>query len=240
MMKKFIVCLLLFFFAKSQAQTLQPKYAAYWGQTIWTYEFFFEDTSFKRTTSGHYGNTVAEGYYKLKKDTVVIGMGYEGIHGTFDQYFLLDGDSCIIELSTKYDYCVNRPKQVNVGGEVLENFEVSRKRDLPINKIVYNVTFEFLEGCETGKGDCKPVTLIRQSLNDSITILYPSGGTQSDVYLLSTDGAPHKVELHDSKTIGKGQLMLDLTGLPDGKYHTGIMSCNLGGRFELNIVTKNK
>lgn len=111
---------------------------------------------------------------------------------------------------------------------------------LQSNKIVYNVTYEFLEGCETGKGDCKPVTLTRKTANDSITLFYPIGGTQSNVYLVSTEDAKQKVELHDSKTIGKGPLKLDLTGLPDGKYRTGIMSCNIGGSFELNIVTKKE
>ena len=47
------------------------------------------------------------------------------------------------------------------------------------NKIVYTVDFNYLEGCETGKGDCKPVTLARHSIQDSIVVIFPAGGTQS-------------------------------------------------------------
>jgi hypothetical protein len=51
------------------------------------------------------------------------------------------------------------------------------------NKISHTVTFEYIEGCETGKGECYPVNINRKTINDSILIYFPNGGTISDVYL---------------------------------------------------------
>ena len=49
--------------------------------------------------------------------------------------------------------------------------------------VVQNLDFTYLEGCETGKGDCKPIEIVRQSKQDSVVLIFPSGGTESDVYL---------------------------------------------------------
>jgi hypothetical protein len=116
--------------------------------------------------------------------------------------------------------------------------------------IVYTVDFDYLKGCETGKGDCKPVTIERQSTQDSITLVFPSGGTLTDVYLYTESsfvkwmsGTPKdepKPLRHDRKEAGQGNPFLDLTGLPDGKYSPRMLGCGLGGGFKLTIMTKKK
>lgn len=117
--------------------------------------------------------------------------------------------------------------------------------------VVYTVTDSYMEGCETGKGNCKPIVLTRHSLQDSIRVVFPSGGTQSDVYLYAADTAftkwmkggpsdqPQPLR-HDRKFAGQGQPILDLTGLADGKYFPHMLSCNVGGFLEVAIVTDGK
>jgi len=107
-----------------------------------------------------------------------------------------------------------------------------------------------MEGCETGKGDCKPVVLIRQSLQDSIKVVFPIGGTASSVFIYpdtsyikwmrgkqSDQPTPLR---NDNKNFSEGNPVLDLTGLPDGKYIPHMYSCGLGGSFELVIKTEPK
>lgn len=116
--------------------------------------------------------------------------------------------------------------------------------------IVYTVDFDYLEGCETGKGDCNPVTIERHSKKDSITLIFPNGGTLTDIYLYTESsftkwmsGTPQdepKPLRHDHKEANQGKPFLDLTGLPDGKYRPRMLGCGLGGGFKLTIVTKAK
>ena len=118
------------------------------------------------------------------------------------------------------------------------------------NKIVHKVEFNYMEGCETGKGDCKPVILIRQSLQDSIKVVFPIGGTASSVQIYPDTsfirwirGKPTAQPTplrNDNKRFGEGNPVLDLTGLPDGKYRPHMLSCNVGGTFELIIKTEPK
>ena len=115
-------------------------------------------------------------------------------------------------------------------------------------KITFQVEADYIEGCETGKGDCSPIIITRQNSSDSIILNLPIGGTQSDVFLydavvfkkwmkgkLKVDPTPL---LHDQKFIGQGNPQLDLTGLADGKYKMHFLSCGLGGIFELIIRTE--
>jgi hypothetical protein len=116
------------------------------------------------------------------------------------------------------------------------------------NAIFYNVDFNYMEGCETGKGDCKPVEMKRHYLHDIVKVIFPNGGTQSSVYLYRDTaftkwmkGKPldqPKPLRHDQKVAGQGNPVLDLTGLPDGKYTSQMLSCGVGGTFELTIKTE--
>ncbi len=110
-------------------------------------------------------------------------------------------------------------------------------------KITYNVPFDVLEGCETGQGKCDPVTITRSSLSDSVVLIFPSGGTQSDVFLYDVNekdksafSQPKPIR-QDQRFAGEGKPSLDLTGLPDGKYRSQMVACGLGGGFDLVIAT---
>lgn len=102
--------------------------------------------------------------------------------------------------------------------------------------IVQTLGFDYLEGCETGKGDCKPIEILRRNKQDSIVLFFPSGGTQSDVYLHSS--VDKNLVLHDRKFSGQGKPILDLTNLDDGEYSVNIISCGLGGGCLVRLKTK--
>jgi hypothetical protein len=115
------------------------------------------------------------------------------------------------------------------------------------NSIAYTIDYNYMEGCETGKGDCKPVVLTRHSFGDSIKLIFPNGGTQSDVFLFADSAvaagmkgkivSPPQLLRHTQHLGGQGNAILDLTGLPDGKYRSQMLSCAVGGSFELIIGT---
>ena len=104
------------------------------------------------------------------------------------------------------------------------------------NTIIQTLDVAYLEGCETGKGDCKPIEILRQTKQDSILLVFPSGGTESDVYLCSA--IDRKINLHDKKRAGQGKPTLDLTKLNDGEYSARIVSCGLGGSCIIRLKTK--
>lgn len=90
-MKKLLFYFVLFLISNtSYSQAIQASYTGYWAQTIWEFEFF-KDSTYKRTSSGHYGNTVVSGNYKISKDTLVLISGYKDSHGTVNKYYLIDG-----------------------------------------------------------------------------------------------------------------------------------------------------
>jgi hypothetical protein len=101
--------------------------------------------------------------------------------------------------------------------------------------IVTILDFAYLEGCETGKGDCKPIQIFRKNRQDSLVLIFPSGGTSSSVYLRSSND--NSIELNDKKSSGQGKPFLNLTNLADGKYSASIMSCGLGGSCSILIKT---
>jgi hypothetical protein len=102
--------------------------------------------------------------------------------------------------------------------------------------IIQTLEVAYLEGCETGKGACKPVEILRQTKQDSILLVFPSGWTESHVYLRSA--TDKRIELHDRRKAGQGEPTLDLTKLDDGEYTAGIASCGLGGSCKIMLKTK--
>lgn len=103
-------------------------------------------------------------------------------------------------------------------------------------KIIHTISFQWLEGCETGKGNCNPVLITRQHVTDTVQLVFPSGGTSSSVYLYAGSAISNPLR-EDNKRAGQGKPCLYLTGLPDGRYHVHMLSCAVGGIFSIIIKT---
>jgi hypothetical protein len=119
---------------------------------------------------------------------------------------------------------------------MLSSMTVLSQTILDQNTVVKTVDFDYLEGCETGKGGCEPIEIIRKRSKDSVLLIFPYGGTQSDVYLCSVNC--ETVVGHDRKFAGQGKPTLNLTNLKDGEYFARIVSCGLGGSCIVRLKTK--
>ncbi len=110
------------------------------------------------------------------------------------------------------------------------------------NTIIHSVSFDYIEACENRVGECGPVNLYRKSIEDTIIVYFPNGGTQTDVFLSrdsldEESGVRFELKKHETKYMGEGRPKFEMTGYPDGKYAAQIFACAIGGRIELNIKT---
>ncbi|MCF2875012.1 MULTISPECIES: hypothetical protein [unclassified Tenacibaculum] len=105
-MHKTKIILLLIFLSwttSSSGQGFNKTYQGLWASTIWTFEFEL-DGNYKRISSGHYGNTTVKGTYVLLGDIIKVTSGHENTHGTINEFYLMEGDSLIIDMNLRYDY----------------------------------------------------------------------------------------------------------------------------------------
>ncbi|MCU0435610.1 MAG: hypothetical protein MUC87_19275 [Bacteroidia bacterium] len=100
---------------------------------------------------------------------------------------------------------------------------------------ISTVNFDYWEGCETGKGECKPLRFERNSNKLKWFLLMPCGGTATTVTLtVSGQNNPiQKTSIEHSEC----PPIFDLTNLADGKYFAYMLACGLGGQIEINLTT---
>jgi len=100
------------------------KYEGFWATTHWNF-IFRSDNSYLFETRGHFGNTNTIGQFTISSDTVFLKpLPYElqksEIYYNHIDTLLIDGDSCLINASLRYDYCKRKK------GDIF--FHYSRKR----------------------------------------------------------------------------------------------------------------
>ena len=129
--------ILIFTTCKSQ-QEVWNTYKGYWAETEWNFTFY-NNGKFKRVSHGHYGNTEVKGRYEIRQDTIEILKGFKDTHGTVGQYYLIDGDSCIIDIDSRYDYCNDKIEynSFEIDGEIYIN-NSSRKRNFKYPQVPIN------------------------------------------------------------------------------------------------------
>ena len=116
-------------------RTLQGDYYGSWARTTWEYHFN-KDNSFSFKSNGHFGNTRSIGKYSVTGDTLILNSilsdttDRKGFYNFKNEKFLIDGDSCIISLSTGYDYCKTHltESKIENSNDVIWTIEPSRKR----------------------------------------------------------------------------------------------------------------
>jgi hypothetical protein len=104
------------------------------------------------------------------------------------------------------------------------------------------IKYDSWEPCETGKGECNPVTITRNSTNEKWYVIMPCGGTSTTVTLSAQQGIPEGDELIQKEKISHSECppIFELTNLRDGKYFAYMISCRLGGQIEINITTEKE
>jgi hypothetical protein len=108
------------------------------------------------------------------------------------------------------------------------------------NVKISTVDFDYWEGCETGKGECKPLTFNRKSKSENWFLIMPCGGTSTTVTLSKQKGIPNENDIiqKNETSFSECPPVFDLTELNDGKYFAYMLACGLGGQIEINLVTE--
>jgi len=142
-----ILFVILFF--KVYGQNFERTYTGQWAMTFWKFEFR-DDGTYKRTSTGHYGNPTFEGQYNIYNDTIELEGGYESSSGTLNKYYLISSyhskfttkkQGRIIDLTNLYEYYNNNynyPSQKNkivkvVLTDSLNNFIKSFTSYVPVD-----------------------------------------------------------------------------------------------------------
>lgn len=94
------------------------------------------------------------------------------------------------------------------------------------------ITFDYWKGCETGKGDCKPLTFIRSKDDKNWFLIMPCGGSGTEI---SISGQRFNKELHLYHD--NCPPYLELSNLTDGSYSANMRACGLGGTVNFNVTT---
>lgn len=95
------------------AQTIEKKVFGCWTESFWEFEFF-ENGAYKRTSSGHYGNTIITGLYTVVNDTIQIKSGFEDSDGTINKYYIIDKNNVLIDTKLENGYLMNDEKQTTL------------------------------------------------------------------------------------------------------------------------------
>ncbi|MEO6612872.1 MAG: hypothetical protein ABIT05_10325 [Chitinophagaceae bacterium] len=104
--KYFIVTILILTLTlRSTAQTIRKTFSGWWADTWWIFDFY-KDATYNRVSSGHYGFTKVKGNYKINKDTIQLLSGFKNTNGTVNEFYLIDRDSFLIDLTLLYEYKV--------------------------------------------------------------------------------------------------------------------------------------
>jgi len=87
-------------------------YVGKWGGTTWFYEFK-NDSVYLHKTTGRAGGTSTIGTYKISSDTLFLSPYKKSMQRSnhsiiAPDVLILTRDSCLIQLSTRYDYCKSR------------------------------------------------------------------------------------------------------------------------------------
>ncbi|HEX8656673.1 MAG TPA: hypothetical protein VF690_04030 [Hymenobacter sp.] len=112
---------------------------------------------------------------------------------------------------------------------------------------VVAISFEYLEACETGVGECHPVRINRQR-GEAVKLVLPNAPLaavsvwgEENFRKLSKHPGDYQpiIRLPESKiSADRKAPVLDLSALKDGTYHIGMTSCAVGGFFELRLRTE--
>jgi len=95
--------------AEKGNDTFSGEFKGYWAETSWQYKFY-NNNKFDFKSEGHYGFIESNGIYEKKEDSLFLTQIDSSLnkHGVVNSLYLIDGDSCIIDVKLKYDYCKTR------------------------------------------------------------------------------------------------------------------------------------
>lgn len=119
------------------------------------------------------------------------------------------------------------------------------KRERGVQKI--EVPGSYLETMDTSRYSIQSIFLERKYPDDSLLILFPEDNRESQFYVYDQKNYSRMLIGYtdvmtipqEMKEILKAQLqrpVVNLSGLPAGKYYLHVTGCNFGGYFEIEIA----
>lgn len=119
---------ILFLSLKLKSQTIEKTFSGWWAATCWTFDFH-KDGTYKRISSGHYGSTKAVGEYKINNDTIHLLSSFKNTNGTVNEFYLLERDSFLIDLTLLYEYKIIKDRNsISFGSR--KRYDILPKPDL--------------------------------------------------------------------------------------------------------------
>ena len=108
-MYRWLVFVLMVCFGCQKENSFSGTYFGSWYSTDWEFQFY-RNQIFTFSGWGHFGDGTWEGTYRRNGDTLWLQSADSLIQnaGFFDTFYLIDGDSCIIDYSSTFDYCKTR------------------------------------------------------------------------------------------------------------------------------------
>jgi hypothetical protein len=95
------------------------------------------------------------------------------------------------------------------------------------------IDFKYWEGCETGKGECKPMIFTKTKSEINWFLIMPCGGTSTSIKITG-DKFVENLKLNSNNC----PPILELTNLNEGKYNASMLACGLGGTVIFNLKIK--
>lgn len=126
-------------------------------------------------------------------------------------------------------------------------FVISEVMTRPRQVQKIEVPESYLETMDTSRYSIQSILLERQYPDDSLLILFPEENRNSEFYLYDQKnylrmllGYKDFVTVpQENKEILNARMhrpVVNLSGLPEGKYYLHVTACNFGGYFEIEIA----
>lgn len=119
--------------------------------------------------------------------------------------------------------------------------------------VFYEVEPINMQSLRTKKDSVRSLIVLRNSIDDSISVFFPSGGTETEVLLHRQTEYENwkkgqinrrpKVLRSDYESVNDSMedgLSIDLSGLPDGNYVGEWLTCSIGAYVVIELTTKTK
>ncbi|WP_022825044.1 hypothetical protein [Hymenobacter norwichensis] len=113
----------------------------------------------------------------------------------------------------------------------------------PTGKAI-ELSFEYLEACETGAKECQPV-LINRKKGEQVTLALPAMNRASvglwdaeNYQRLQLRKFPYKAVEQQGSGNDTKALVFDLSKREDGIYYLWLTSCGVGGTYEVRLKTE--
>jgi hypothetical protein len=107
---------------------------------------------------------------------------------------------------------------------------------------VETIDFDYWEGCETGEGECEPLTFTRKPGIDRWFLMMPCAGNMGTVTLSKKMKVASGDEVIFTTAISAQECppYFELTDLEDGRYTAYMIGCALGGTVQMRLISAEK